>query len=93
MNVSKVAKAGLLYTQTGTPFFASPEVWSDQAYNNKCDVWSLGCVLYETMSLQLPFKDENMSELFKSIAIARYPDLPNIYSYDLKRLVKSMITV
>ena len=29
MNVSKVAKKGLLYTQTGTPYYASPEVWKD----------------------------------------------------------------
>ena len=29
MNVSKVAKAGFLYTQTGTPYYASPEVWND----------------------------------------------------------------
>jgi len=29
MNVSKVAKKGLLYTQTGTPYYASPEVWRD----------------------------------------------------------------
>jgi hypothetical protein len=26
MNVSKIAKKGLLYTQTGTPYYASPEV-------------------------------------------------------------------
>jgi len=30
MNVSKVAKKGMLYTQTGTPYYASPEVWRDQ---------------------------------------------------------------
>ena len=29
LNVSKVAKKGLLYTQTGTPYYASPEVWQD----------------------------------------------------------------
>jgi NIMA (never in mitosis gene a)-related kinase len=33
MNVSKVAKKGLLYTQTGTPYYASPEVWKDQPYD------------------------------------------------------------
>lgn len=27
LNVSKVAKMGLAYTQTGTPYYASPEVW------------------------------------------------------------------
>jgi NIMA (never in mitosis gene a)-related kinase len=29
LNVSKVAKKGLLQTQTGTPYYASPEVWKD----------------------------------------------------------------
>ena len=29
LNVSKVAKRGLLYTHTGTPYYASPEVWRD----------------------------------------------------------------
>lgn len=29
LNVSKVAKKGLVYTQTGTPYYASPEVWRD----------------------------------------------------------------
>jgi NIMA (never in mitosis gene a)-related kinase len=29
INVSKIAKKGLLYTQTGTPYYASPEVWKD----------------------------------------------------------------
>ena len=30
LNVSKVAKyGGLLFTQTGTPYYASPEVWKD----------------------------------------------------------------
>ena len=29
LNVSKVCKLGLLKTQTGTPYYASPEVWKD----------------------------------------------------------------
>ena len=46
LNVSKVAKLGLGYTQTGTPYYASPEIWKDLPYDNKSDIWSLGCVLY-----------------------------------------------
>ena len=33
LNVSKVAKQGLVNTQTGTPYYASPEVWQDKAFN------------------------------------------------------------
>lgn len=33
MNVSKIIKNGLACTQTGTPYYASPEVWNDQPYN------------------------------------------------------------
>jgi len=43
------------YTQTGTPNFASPEVWRDDPYSAKSDIWSLGCVLYEMLTLCLPF--------------------------------------
>ena len=55
LNVSKVAKKGLSYTQTGTPYYASPEVWKDMPYDSKSDIWSLGCVIYEMATLHPPF--------------------------------------
>ena len=93
MNVSKVAKAGFLYTQTGTPYYASPEVWNDKPYNSKSDIWSLGCVLYETLTLHPPFRAANMNDLYKRVVKGVFDDPPNLYSRDLKRLIKSMITV
>ena len=42
LNVSKIIKTGLGYTQTGTPYYASPEVWKDRPYDIKSDIWSLG---------------------------------------------------
>ena len=42
LNVSKVAKQGLVSTQTGTPYYASPEVWKDKPYDSRSDIWSLG---------------------------------------------------
>jgi serine/threonine protein kinase len=35
--------------------YASPEIWRDEPYDNKSDIWSLGCVLYEMCNLHPPF--------------------------------------
>ena len=67
LNVSKVAKAGLLYTQTGTPYYASPEVWKDQPYDLKSDIWSMGCVIYEMCALVPPFRADDMNGLYKRV--------------------------
>jgi len=48
-NVSKVLNRGMLHTQTGTPYYASPEVWDDKPYDQKSDIWSLGCLIYEIL--------------------------------------------
>ena len=80
MNVSKVAKKGLLFTQTGTPYYASPEVWKEKPYDNKSDIWSLGCVLYEMTTLKPPFRAEDMEGLYKKVTRGFYPKIPSHYS-------------
>ena len=78
MNVSKLArKDGLNYTQTGTPFYASPEVWRDEPYDFKSDIWSLGCVLYEMAALKPPFNAPDMNQLFKRVIKGVYPKIPS----------------
>ena len=67
LNVSKVQKQALLKTQTGTPYYASPEVWSDKPYDGKSDIWSLGCVLFEMCAQSPPFKATDMNGLFRRI--------------------------
>lgn len=42
LNVSKLSQQGLNYTQTGTPYYASPEVWKEKPYDFKSDIWSIG---------------------------------------------------
>ncbi len=91
LNVSKVAKKGLGYTQTGTPYYASPEVWKDQPYDIKSDIWSLGCVTYEMAALKPPFRAEDMEGLYNKVIKGKYPRLPPIYSNDLKKIVKLKI--
>lgn len=93
MNVSKVAKKGLLYTQTGTPYYASPEVWKDQPYDHKSDIWSLGCVLYESVTLKPPFRAEDMQGLYKKVLRGVYPKIPTIFSSELAQTIKFMVQV
>ncbi|KAH8043877.1 serine/threonine kinase [Aureococcus anophagefferens] len=40
--------SSLMLTQCGTPAFLAPEILSNQPYTLKADVWSLGCVFFET---------------------------------------------
>jgi NIMA (never in mitosis gene a)-related kinase len=80
LNVSKVAKKGLLYTQTGTPYYASPEVWKDQPYDSKSDIWSLGCVIYEMTTLKPPFRASDMNGLYKRVIKGAYPEIPKKYT-------------
>ncbi len=51
LNVSKLSKNDFAKTQTGTPYYASPEVWREDPYDFKTDIWSLGCVMYELCML------------------------------------------
>jgi NIMA (never in mitosis gene a)-related kinase len=93
MNVSKIAKNGLLYTQTGTPYYASPEVWKDKPYDSKSDIWSLGCVVYEMATLKPPFRAEDMDGLYKKVIKGSYSKLAENYSKQLSAVIKMMLQV
>ncbi|XP_075840772.1 uncharacterized protein LOC142857049 [Microtus pennsylvanicus] len=42
----------LARTCIGTPYYLSPEICKNKPYNNKSDIWALGCVLYELCTLK-----------------------------------------
>jgi NIMA (never in mitosis gene a)-related kinase 1/4/5 len=91
LNVSKVAKRGMLSTQTGTPYYASPEVWKDKPYDSKSDIWSVGCVLYEMCALNPPFRANDMQGLFQRITKGVYSPIPPTYSQDMVQAIKSLL--
>jgi NIMA (never in mitosis gene a)-related kinase len=53
-------KDDLTKTQIGTPYYLAPEIWDNKPYNYKCDIFSLGVVLYEMITLSLPFNGLNI---------------------------------
>lgn len=50
-----VISASLLQV-VGTPCYISPELCEGKPYNQKSDIWALGCVLYELASLKRAFE-------------------------------------
>jgi len=55
--ISKKLDPEYLFTNTslGTPFYLSPEICRNSAYNFKTDIWMLGCLLHEICTLDKPF--------------------------------------
>ena len=92
-NVSKVVYKGMGTTQTGTPYYASPEVWNDEPYDNKSDIWSLGCITYEMLALHPPFRAQNMDGLYEKVTKGKYGKITNRYSSDLAEIVKFLLKV
>ena len=93
LNVSKVAKRGLGYTQTGTPYYASPEVWNEKPYDNKSDIWSLGCVAYEMLTLHPPFRGKDMEDLYKRVCKGEYKKIGDKYSEDMNEIIDYLLKV
>lgn len=79
------------YTYVGTPYYVPPEIWENQPYNNKSDIWSLGCILYELCALKHPFQANSWKNLILKICQGPIHPLPAQYSYKLQCLVKQML--
>ena len=93
MNVSKVIKEKVLRTQTGTPYYASPEVWNDNPYSYKSDLWSIGCVIYELCSLRPPFQGKDLDELYENVCKGEPERINKIYSDDLWKMILMLLQV
>lgn len=81
----------LARTQVGTPYYLSPEICADKAYDNRSDVWSLGCVLYELMTLKHAFDANSMHALVLKIMRGKPPPISSVYSSELRKLVGEML--
>lgn len=70
-------------TYVGTPFYMSPEICAAERYSHYSDIWSLGCIIYELATRQVPFEARSHMELVMKIKQGRIKPLPPQYSQDL----------
>ena len=59
-------------TFIGTPYYVSPEMCRNKPYNEKSDIWALGCILYELLTFNHPFTATNQAALFIKILNNKY---------------------
>ncbi|KAM9759086.1 serine/threonine-protein kinase Nek4 isoform 1-T1 [Menidia menidia] len=78
-------------TLIGTPYYMSPELFSNKPYNHKSDVWALGCCVYEMSTLKHAFNAKDMNSLVYRIVEGKLPQMPSRYDPQLGDLIKSML--
>jgi serine/threonine protein kinase len=96
LNVSKILPQGsMTKTRAGSPFYISPEVWNheDEGYSFKCDIWSLGIVIYELCCLKVPFEVDSPEEMIQQLKLTRKKSLPRYYSTELHEVVEKMLEI
>jgi serine/threonine-protein kinase len=78
-------------TQTGivkgTPYYMSPEQFSGKKVDGRSDIFSLGVMMFQLLTGQLPFYAENPAALMNKIMNAPHPDPRKINPKIVKPLV------
>ena len=62
----------------GTPYYMAPEIFNAYRYDEKCDIWSLGVILYCMLTGQPPFYGNTDHEIIDRVKIGIYPKKSNI---------------
>ena len=80
-------------SRVGTPYYMSPEQIDDIKYNEKSDIWSLGCFLYELTTLHPPFEAKTPLNLANKIKSGLVDCIPGFYSQKLCEIIKLLMSV
>ncbi len=87
----------MLQTFYGTPLYLSPELINNNNYNEKTDIWSLGVILYELVTLTHPFKSKTLLGLAKQVCQGKYDDINNItnniYTNSISQCISWMLNI
>jgi len=78
-----------LKTVVGTPFYVAPDVFKG-AYDERCDYWSAGAMLYVMLAGEPPFAGKDNKEIFKKINKCKYSFSKPIWN-DITNEAKNMI--
>jgi len=78
-------------TFAGTFYYMAPEEWTNQKYNYKVDIWALGCIIYELLTLNICF-DGAILELINKINKEPHGKInSNKYNYKWQNLIDLLL--
>ena len=75
----------LTKSKTGTDYYIAPEILIKGIYNEKSDIYSLGCIIYELFNLNTYYNDKIMNEI-KEIN-------SDIYNNKWQKLMDSLLQI
>ncbi|CAG0889811.1 unnamed protein product [Darwinula stevensoni] len=78
-------------TVLGTPYYISPEMCEEKQYDEKSDIWALGCILYEMACLHKTFEGSNLPALVNKIMKGQFAPIRGNYSPLFKQLVRDLL--
>lgn len=90
----KLKKGEKCDVAVGTPLYTAPEV-VDGKYNEKCDLWSCGVIMYMLLSGKQPFTGEQDNEIYeqtKNMKIDFNEEEWDEVSNEAKNLIKHLLT-
>lgn len=79
-----------MYERVGTSYYIAPEVL-EGIYDEKCDIWSCGVILYILLCGLPPFNGEDDNEIFEEIKKRKF-DFPDDLFHDVSDDAKDLIT-
>ena len=79
-------------TKIITMLYMAPEIFNEEKYDNKVDIWALGCIIYELCTLNNCFENKSMNDLLRKITNNNHGKIDiNIYGEDLQNLIDSLL--
>ena len=92
---SCIKKGNNMREKIGTAYYIAPEVIRNN-YNEKCDIWSIGVIMYILLSGIPPFSDDDDDKIFKKILKGKYDMSGSIWdnvSNEAKTLIHEMLNM
>ena len=56
-----------LNSLVGTPIYTAPEILKGEIYDEKCDCWSIGVIIYILLCGVPPFEGDNKAVIYQNI--------------------------